>query len=203
MLSVNQLKKYEYISFDVFGTLIKRKCVFSWMIFFIMQRSLKEHNIAIRLFALKRLAAGIIAGLKAQGEITIEDIYIMFDGISDEERKQLIQYEIDTERANIVPNTKALKLYNECISLGKKVFIISDMYISFEEMSEILEMNGIYMYKKLYLSSWYKVTKRSGKLYEKYMCEQKIAGNEAIHVGNSFISDYVIPKKRGLSAYLV
>ena len=57
------------------------------------------------------------------------------------------------------------ELFEVALLSGKKVIIVSDMYLKEDTIKEILKKNGYEDYHKLYLSSEIRLTKNNGSLY--------------------------------------
>ena len=77
-------------------------------------------------------------------------------------------------------------IFKECLDRGKKVFLVTDMYISEEVLREILKENGITGYNDIYVSCSRKQLKLQG-LLETYVAEAG-EGN-FLHIGDHLIHD--------------
>ena len=74
------------------------------------------------------------------------------------------------------------------------LIIVSDMYLSCDTISAILtkcgyDLGGV----KVYVSSEYGKTRKSGNLFREVMREQ--GSDNILHIGDHIISDYVRPKQ--------
>lgn len=185
------LVPYEYISFDVFDTLIKRNVKKPEDIFKIMEMSVGND------FANKRIESEHQARKKTLNEeITLSEIYEFFP---DNNKLDLEIEEVKTELASIVPNLPIMEVYRRCVADGKRIFIITDMYWPLDTIKQLLQQVGVNTYEKIYLSSEENKTKRTGTLFIELLEEQKIKPNELIHIGDHFQSDYVVPKNIGIA----
>lgn len=195
---IQKVAKYEYVSFDVFDTLLKRKINNPTDIFKIMEL---QNGSKYPDFFAKRIAAEARARKHYSPlEVTLTQIYQYYPNISDVDRSSLAHQEIDLERQVLVANPKLVKLFKYCIERKKKVYIISDMYLPTNFIESVLKINSIVGYQKLYVSSEYSLTKRSGQLFDLYLKENRINPKTAIHIGDSLKSDYKIPRSKGMSA---
>lgn len=193
----NKVKDYKAVSFDVFDTLLKRKVNTPEDVFQLMQLDIGEK---IPNFKNKRINAERKARLTNNPkEITLDDIYNNFSGLSDQQRDYLKKLELKFERAILVPNKSIVDLFNKCIENNKNVFIISDMYLPVSFVKEILNGLNIKGYSKLYLSSDTHLTKRSGALFDLYLKENHLEGKDCIHIGDSWKSDYKEPRSREIN----
>lgn len=57
--------------------------------------------------------------------------------------KGTLKLESDFKKIILQPHSENVELFNYAKSLGKKVIIVSDMYISSKNLTEILNKNGI------------------------------------------------------------
>lgn len=195
---ISAINDYSVVSFDIFDTLLKRnvyepKDVFKYM----------EHQLGSEYegFVQKRICAEKTAREKKSGhEITLEDIYNQFDRISDKEKSKLIDAELCAEERLLMINDDMFPVFKACIAQGKKVILISDMYLPEDFIIKILKREEITSYKKLYLSSTIDKTKSTGALFEYAINEQKINIKDLIHIGDSVHSDYKIPMGLGIEA---
>lgn len=184
---INQIEKYDIVSFDIFDTLLKRNVAKPTDVFEYIE---KKHNITG--FCEQRIAAEKRARTKKKGvEVTLSDIYaeMPYDFSSEE---------LKAEGELLVANDWILPVYKHALK-SKRVIITSDMYLPEEFICQILEREGLGGYEKLYLSSSIGKTKHSGELFELIISELG-KENRLIHIGDSYRSDFEIPKKYGIDA---
>ena len=197
---IEKIRNYEYISFDIFDTLIKRNLPEPKSLFRLVELKYNEKfNAKIKEWESIRVDAERLARQKCKKEeITLEEIYnnIQYKDIDIAEMKKL---EIETELELCVRNKRIEKIYQYCIEKKKKIIIISDMYLDENIVKEILKINKI-QYDYIYVSSKYRITKNSGNLFKYVLKEQKIKKEQIIHIGDNIKSDYEIPKKLGINA---
>ena len=204
---VKQIDKYEYISFDIFDTLIKRKCGDAEFLFDIVAASYNEkHNGRLDTVSFRK--ARILAEVKARQEavidghqeITLEQIYENIVCISENiEKKKLLQIEIEKELDLTQPNPQIIDIYQYCIKQGKRIALISDMYLNEDVVRSILYKSGIDGYQSLYLSSSYDKQKITGDLFDMYLQEGDKTKNR-LHIGDSIKADYLAAKRKGIHA---
>lgn len=194
------IDKYEYISFDIFDTLIKRNLFKPTDLFDIVQQKY-ECLTKEKLTDWKniRITAERKARLEShEEEITLDDIYKNIDKtIKNIER--IKEIEIDTELELCEINNQIYELYDYCKKQNKKIIITSDMYLPKDVIEKILQKNKI-TYYQLFLSSEIKKTKRTGNLYKYVLEKLQINKNQIIHIGDNKKSDYIQPRKLGIKA---
>lgn len=193
---MQEIEKYPIISFDIFDTLLKRNVKNPEDVFKIM-----EYKIGYEGFANKRIEAEKRARCTVnKEEVTLEDIYSYFDK---DNKKNLMQLEIDTEKSLLTVNPVLKDIYKICKDKNKIIYIISDMYIPKNYIEEILKKCGIDNYKNLYISCEEEKTKRTGSLFAEFLRREKINPKQVLHIGDSYKSDYINPRQYGMSSYLI
>lgn len=184
---INQMEKYDIVSFDIFDTLLKRNVKKPTDVFKYIE---KKHNKTD--FCELRIAAEKKARAKKNSiEVTLSDIYA-------EMPYDFSNEELEAERELLIANDWILPVYKYALK-SKRVIITSDMYLPEEFICHILEREGLGGYEKLYLSSSVGKTKHSGELFELIISELG-KENRLIHIGDSYRSDFEIPKKYGIDA---
>lgn len=197
-------------SFDIFDTLITRIVANPEGIFLMIKEKLKSVKNDFKLpeelinnFFMYRIEAQKISALNPnKKEYTLEDIYYFLSKkfyLTKEQENYLINLEIETEMECCLPieeNIGKVKQIGE-----KEVFFLSDMYLSKEVILKLLNKVGIYPDpKKVYVSSEIGMNKSSGELFDYFAKSNNIKYSELTHIGDNFISDYIIPRKKGIKA---
>ena len=184
---INQIEKYDIVSFDIFDTLLKRNVKKPTDVFEYIEKKNNKTG-----FCEQRIAAEKRARAKKNGvEVMLSDIYaeMPYDFSSEE---------LKAEGELLIANDWILPVYKYALK-SKRVIITSDMYLPEEFICQILEREGLGGYEKLYLSSSVGKTKHSGDLFEQIISELG-KGNRLIHIGDSYRSDFEVPKKHGVDA---
>ena len=109
-----------------------------------------------------------------------------------------IQTEMDTELQFCYANPFMQEVYEKLQRLGKRIILISDMYLPKEFIGRILDKNGYFGYDKLYVSCEYGKSKIDGSLFALVRSEQS---GRIVHVGDNARSDIVMAKKNGFDAF--
>lgn len=60
--------------------------------------------------------------------------------------------ELAVEREVLIPRKDMVEIFRACVAQGKKVFLVSDMYLTAQMLAPILEENGIAGYQGIYIS---------------------------------------------------
>lgn len=185
------IDKYDVISFDIFDTALERNCCKPEDVFKIIGKKINDKTFYEKRMNIENQT------IKETGKIspTINDIYKNFYD------ENVMKIEIDTEENILQANMEIKKVYDYCISKNKKVIFISDMYLTKEILERILKKNGYNNYFKLYVSSEYNKTKSNGDLFDFVIEDLNIKENKILHLGDSFKSDFLMAKKKGIRAY--
>ena len=205
--TISEIKEYKHISFDIFDTLLKRDVSKPVDVFDIIQdQAKKDYGITIHNFKEKRIQAEREARkVKGDKEVSIREIYNAFnDNEVIKNIDLLISLEEQVEIKISCVNPYIKKIYDAVIELGKRVFIISDMYLPKDLIIQLLEANGIREYEQVFISSEVGYRKaNNGELF-KYACEKmKIQPSQLVHVGDSMHSDYQMAKRVGCTSILI
>lgn len=189
----NMLEKAEVISFDIFDTLLKRNVPDPNQIFNIVEKKSGVFG-----FAKKRIEAAQSAKCNAvNGEVTYDEIYAQIDGISDEQRNELKQLELDIEKKYLQANWEMKEIYDWCVNHHKKIIAVSDMYLPARKLNELLVENGFYI-EHIFVSCEEHASKRSGKLFD--IVSKKINTKNVLHIGDSWKGDFFTPIISGWKA---
>lgn len=182
------LSAYDVVSFDIFDTLLTRTLLHPTDVFYAMELDLGEKG-----FAGDRIAAEQQAMAELGAKVTLKDIYTRLQTMlhmSDEKRDEVKQLELDTEFKGLIPRREMVHLYQRILEAKKRIILVSDMYLSREEMEPILEKFGITGYEKFYMSCEEDKRKDDGALWEQVLNDY--AGCHIAHVGDNLRSDWQI-----------
>lgn len=198
------IDKYEYISFDIFDTLIKRCVANPHDVFELVNRYCKKNNIAVPDdFKEKRIKAERIINQKNKRPSTIKEIYEFFcqEYGADSEKLEAVEKLVEINVCK--PNAEIINLYRKCIEAKKKVYVISDMYLDAAFLKKLLSNCGIEGYEKIFVSCEYCATKTTGELFRKVIEEKGLEPKRWLHIGDNPKGDIGSPKKIGISTYQV
>lgn len=201
---IDQLNAYDYISFDIFDTLIFRPFAEPTDVFYLLGEKLSFMDFKrIRMEA--EWKARVISHEKnGHYEVTLEDIWDVLSKETGIDKETGMGTELEFETKLCYANPFMKQVFDELVARDKHVMIISDMYISADDMKKILDKNGIKGYKKLYVSCDYGKNKAGGALYSYVKDELKLSGDVSklwAHVGDNYNSDVKNAKKNNVTTY--
>ena len=198
------IERWEIISFDIFDTLIMR---------YVAKPNLVNDLIAIKVeellgrkfdFKKIRLQAENNAREKKSGDVNFDEIYESFAALTnfDEETcKNIRELEISVELGLILPREKIVAWLNRAVASGKKVWLISDMYLQKNYLERLLKRCGVVGYEKLMISCETGMRKDTAAVWN-YLVEKNFVG-KLIHIGDNETSDYQKPMDRKFDSYHV
>jgi FMN phosphatase YigB (HAD superfamily) len=153
-------------------------------------------------FKAARIEAERRARAAKNEEITLEDIWDelcpLFPGLT---QSHGIETEVQIEESGFLANAQMLRRVQEARASGARIVFISDTYLSRSVVSTVLKRLGFALDGDgVYVSSEWKLTKSSGKLFSQLLQEEGVAPIDVWHVGDHPCSDGIVPSELGLRA---
>jgi FMN phosphatase YigB (HAD superfamily) len=194
---VGRLKGFDVISFDVFDTLILRPLALPTDVFYLIGERLgilDFRNLRIRAEWDARMACR-----RQQGhtEVTLSDIWQTLAGEVGCDPEEGMRLELETEEALCCANPFLLEVWNRLRAMGKRIVIISDMYLPQSAIVRLLERAGYTGAEKVYVSCEYRRNKASGTLFR--LVREELGNASVIHVGDNPTSDGTMAAKYGFA----
>lgn len=197
------IEPYEVVSFDVFDTLLKRNVSSRLDVYRVSQRLYESAYGRLGFdLAPKRLQAEKKAYSAAKSEVSLVDIHTALN-VSETAAIRLVAAEMEAERLLSAPSLPMREVFSWAVSEGKRIVIISDMYLPSSFVAELLEKAGYSGYEKLFVSSDYGCRKLDGGLFDIAISDMGIDAAEIVHVGDSVRPDYLSAKKAGIRPVLI
>jgi predicted HAD superfamily hydrolase len=143
-------------------------------------------------------------------EATLDEIYDVMSacisadlGVSPEDvgalLRQFRNIELAIEKNDLSVNHHLKKILTHAANNGKKVIAISDMYLSYEDVKELLVSKGVWdIIDNVYVSSEFGFGKASGSLFDEVLSCHDFLPCQVAHIGDNWFSDYQVPKEKGI-----
>lgn len=196
---VERLSGYDVVSFDVFDTLIFRPFSQPTDVFYLI-----GDRLGIMDFKNIRIKAEYDARVKRRGEhgdmeIGIADIWENIEaevGVPAAKGREL---EEETERRLCYANPFMLAVWKRLVDAGKRIMVVSDMYLSERTIREIIEGAGFVGAERIFVSCEYHRSKADGRLFGVVMDSFGGKKPSIVHVGDNPHSDIKMAQQCGLS----
>lgn len=193
---INELLKYDVISFDVFDTLLFRYLDQPTDIFMVVGSKLGILNFKQMRIQAEEEARKITK--KRNQEINIYDIYQILGKYINIDIETAINIEIETEKEFLFANPYMKEIFDILISHKKIVIFVSDMYLPQNIVNELLKSCGYSGFDKGFVSCDYECGKGNGELQR--VASKYYRGKKIIHIGDNEKSDVIGTQRIGWSA---
>lgn len=195
------------ITFDVYDTLVCRVIYKDRDLWQLVDREYQKRNHVkpIGFYKKRETADHKARKTYPYREVTLDEIYEVFADLYGQELADACKaLEIELEINLTFPNDEVIEAYQYALQQGKKVYIISDMYLTDTIIGQVLEHNKITGYDKLFVSCIYRKTKHEGgALFSAVLEEIQADAKDVLHIGNDVKADIQQSKAVGLDAYLI
>ncbi|MBR2726830.1 MAG: hypothetical protein IKD71_02905, partial [Solobacterium sp.] len=185
---------HDVISFDIFDTLLMRRVLVPADVFVLMKEEREED------------AALIDERRKIEHEdyhLTLDEIYreLKQRHCGEEERIDgLKERELYTERRVIRPRRPVAALLSYAAEAGKTVILVSDMYLTEEQLRDILGDAGITGYDRIFVSCAYRKLKTEGLFHE---VQKTYPSRRILHIGDNEQADILPAREAGLDVFRI
>lgn len=193
---VRKIKDYDVISFDIFDTLIFRPFSSPTDVFYLIGEKFDFLD-----FKNLRVWAEWDARMKCRQknghtEVSLQDIWENLEedtGLNAEEGMRL---ECETEEKLCYANPYMLQVWKRLQKLGKRMIIVSDMYLPRSCIERILQKTGYTGAERIYISNEYGENKAGGDLFHRVI--RDFSDARIVHIGDNPHSDQKMAKASGL-----
>lgn len=184
------LQNYEIITFDIFDTLITRLVYEPDDVFRLMERIINNKwNKKVDFLKFRKEAERL--AWEQEGDFcNIHHIYEYLPQISiftKEEAKQLKDIEIQLEYDLCIPRRDSLKVFNKLKHAGKRIILISDMYLAKSIIANMLKKCGFAGYEDIWISCEKGKRKDNDTLWNEFF--EQFKQYRTIHIGDNPHSD--------------
>ena len=187
------INRHTVISFDIFDTLLIRPYLRPTDLFAHLEKLNKLPGFEMR----RRNAERVARHKRPEGEdVNLDEIYDELTGPD----MALKQQELDFERQTLQPNPALLTLFCYAKQQGKRIIIVSDMYLPSDFLEQVLREKGFDGFEKLYVSNGPRKQKSSCALYHHVAQDLHVDPKTILHMGDNRRSDVRRAKKAGWHA---
>lgn len=188
------IDRHKIITFDVFDTLLIRRVAEPHDVFRLIEYKSNLNN-----FTTKR----ILAEQKARKN-TIKEEVSLFDIYNEDSTltKELMRKELETEASVLCANLPIKAIFDYCLNINRRIFIISDTYLPKSFIEGILKREGYTDWEDLFVSSDEGKTKRTGNLFRKIINDRHLPSESILHIGDNPNSDALQSIECKIQSYL-
>lgn len=199
----DKIDKVEVVSFDIFDTLIMRKIFSPEDVFRLLEEKVRvELKLDCEISNVRAQAASMCGSYA-----TINEIYQYIKqqtNLIDKNIIDIMQLEKDIDIDLCITRRDIADLYEYCLTCGKEVYLISDMYYTLQDIKRILDKCGVKVPddEHIWISCEKKADKVSGSLWEKY---SKLVSKDikCLHIGDNKTGDAKNPVRYGIDSYYI
>lgn len=192
----------EVVSFDVFDTLLVRSVAAPGDVFDLVAAEVEGHPFVAR-SEFRRLREAADAQANLGGVADLDDIYEELASLRVNDVEAYRLSEMEMERRVLGRNPLFADTFDEAKRMGKRIIVVSDMYVDSDFLKSVLAENGFDGIERIFVSCEMGATKRDGTLFPKALDELGIAASRVIHFGDSWKSDFLRPRAAGLKAVCI
>jgi len=185
-----KIDKASVVSFDIFDTLLLRPYVKPTDLFEHLEQQFNVPDFAEK----RKIAEQEALAEETTHDVTLDDIYQRLPMYYTFQKR-----EIALETECLTPNPEMIDVWQYAQKKGKKIIIISDMYLSKSVLANILNVKGFKGYNSLYVSNETHKRKDNGLLYQHVLADLNISARDILHIGDNEYSDIKMAQKAGLN----
>ncbi|SFJ94439.1 haloacid dehalogenase superfamily, subfamily IA, variant 1 with third motif having Dx(3-4)D or Dx(3-4)E [Pseudovibrio ascidiaceicola] len=199
------------VSFDVFDTLLDRPVLKPTDLFYLVEKRVQEHLgdinfpfCEMRTWAEQQARDRLKTDFVHYEDVNIDEIYSVFRevaGVGVEEIIAIKKIELDIELKYLRARQNIKPLFDLAVAYGKRVIIISDVYLPSELLINALRRNGYEGIERYYVSSEIRLSKGSGSLFSHVLADLNIKPNQMLHIGDNLHADVKKPAQLGVRSY--
>lgn len=200
----SKIDRAKVVSFDIFDTLLFRKTNTPETIFDLVGRHFGIHG-----FRKLRMDEQNEASRRAYAAFGYPhaDMDQIYEVLSEHTEipvdwNEVKAYEIQMERDALVANTELLEFFRYAKDAGKRVIIVSDMYLTADILGEILTERGFVGFDRLYCSADEHKAKFNRDLFEHVVQQEGIAYGDMLHIGDKARDDGEFPGAYGIDTFV-
>ncbi|NBA25406.1 hypothetical protein GVN72_17565, partial [Aeromonas caviae] len=199
----------EWVSFDIFDTLVQRATRTPKDIFIYVGLAMEKIiGLEPRSFASLRVKAEkTVRENSIYEEVTIFEIYneiISELSLPGDIVQKLVNIEMEAEISFSLPRKSGIELLSYAMEIGKKVYLISDMYLERSHVIEIINKHNINIpVEDIYVSSNFRLQKHSGNLFKRFISDTKLKPESGLHIGDNPAGDVKSAELNNIKSLLI
>ncbi len=213
-MSIPALREYlsapsiKVVSFDIFDTLVCRPLFEPDDMCDIMEPEVsKIAGKRVEFRKIRKAADDIVrASLLHGSDVTLNAIYNEIGRLLKINRRlvnRIKDLELSFEKRILTKRAALVQEMEYAFSLGKRVVLTSDMYLSGSQLRNLLHHLGIKAWHHIYVSSEVGLRKDAGTLFPHVLAREGVTPEELVHVGDNEHSDIQVAADIGIRTFHV
>ena len=192
------------VSFDIFDTLLFRKTNTPETIFDLVGRHFGIHGFRKLRMDEQNEASRRAYAAYGYPHADMDQIYEVLAEHTEipVDWNEVKAFEIQMERDSLVANTEMLEFFRYAKDTGKRVIIVSDMYLPACILGQILNERGFEGYDYLYCSADEHKAKFNRDLFEHVAQRENIPYADMLHIGDKARDDGEFPGAYGIETFV-
>lgn len=201
----NIIRQHDLITFDIFDTLFTRPLLNPDSVFDLLSIEVERKEGIKDFRKTRQTAEAEIRNEKGFGsDAGIDEIYKLIRSrlkLDNATIDRLCSMEKDIELQLNIPRSEVTEAFRYAQKNGKRIVLMSDMYLDEATVNALLKKNGIEGHEELFLSSSMGVRKDSAGMWLELV--EQYPGISILHIGDNEHSDVQIPCDMGIDTYHV
>ena len=186
----------DVISFDIFDTLLIRPFADPDAVFYMLEEKIEKQFGIKKFFTMRKMAENLLRRTLRPGkDLSLSQIYEKMGieyQIDEKVIKKLQSLEIETEGRLLEPRPAVVDFAKAVKEKGKRVILISDMYLEPIDIKRFLKKYNLDMFDAVYLSSGTGLRKDNGTMWPYVLEMEKVSRGKFLHIGDNEQSDIQI-----------
>jgi len=196
-----EIERHDVISFDIFDTLLQRRTLYPADVFEIVAYRARKEGLALPSgFQSYRAQAEYGASVAHKG---LSRIYSELGAMLGWDRatgERVRDLEMQVETEVLFPRSSMVEAFHYAVSLGKKVLLVSDMYLPENFLRDVLDRNSISGFAGMYVSD----ACGTGKKEELFaIVRRQHPAVSYLHIGDNMEADGWGARCHGMDAFLI
>lgn len=193
-------------SFDIFDTVLIRKCGSPENLFYLLAQKLYPDDKALReAFLLwRRITPAKLKPAEGKVEVSLKELYshAKSAGFREYSAEEFSARELETESENLIVNANMRDRIERKRSSGFQIAFISDMYVSGDFLKQVLAREKCFSDGDMvFVSSECNARKDVGTLFQ--FVRKQLKPEKWEHYGDHKRSDIKVPRKQGIKSFWV
>ena len=188
------------VSFDIFDTLLLRPWYSPENTFDYLEEKI-EKNFSIKNFKkIRKQAEQLARQANPSQDVNIAQIYTVFGqltGCGAEQAQTLMELECAQENADLFPNPEVCAAALTLAQQGKRLVLVSDMYLPPEFLRQLLAHHDLDFFSELYVSNDCHARKDNSSMWQLVLEREGVERQQWLHVGDNEHSDIQRPLDLG------